>query len=99
MNRMQKINYINEKVLPYAEISNSHWLLHGREVVAEMVNAISAWRIGKPADIEMYAKVVDGVFCINGEPVKRVAPKLPKLCVDDLASYYEGKILAAQEIY
>lgn len=96
MNRKQKINFINDKVLPGAEIEDWYWLSNGREIVSEMVKAITAWRIGKPADIEMDGAVKDGVFFINGEAVKRVAPRLPRVGFDGLD--YEGRILARQEV-
>lgn len=98
MNRKAKIEFINDKVLPGAEIEDWYWKAYGREIVAEMVKALTAWRIGKPADVEMDGEVKDGVFFINGEAVKRVAPRLPRTSFEAEAYYYEGRILAKQEV-
>ena len=96
MNRKEMINFINTEILPTAEIDFYDWKYSGRQIIADMINAISKWRIGKPANVEMSARVIDGVLYINGESVKRVAAKLPRW--DSMsAPDYEGRILARQE--
>lgn len=96
MNRIEKINFINEKILPGAEIENWYWMKYGREVVFEILKGISSWRMGRPADIEMDAKILDGVLYINGDMVRRVAPKMPKKAYNSEAAYWEGRIFARQ---
>ena len=96
MNRIQKIKFINEKILPGAEIADWYWMKYGREVVADILNGITSWRMGKPTDVEMDAKIIDGVLYINSDGVKRVAPKLQNVEYKAEAAYWEGKILAKQ---
>jgi hypothetical protein len=48
----------------------------------------------------MNGAVLDGVLYINGEAIKRVAPKMPrKYSYSVEAAYWEGKILERQETY
>jgi len=99
MNRKQLFNFINEEILPGAEIPEWYWLANGKECFCEILRAVEKWRIGKPINIEMDAKISDGVLCINGESVKRVAPMMTKVAYSTEAIYWEGRILARQERY
>jgi hypothetical protein len=48
----------------------------------------------------MNGAVLDGVLYINGEVIKRVAPKMPRrYSYSEEAYYWEGKILEKQETY
>jgi len=93
MNRKQMIDFVNDKVLPDAEISFDDWFYNGKEIFWDIIKAISKWRIGKNINIEMNARVIDGDLFINGEFVKRVASKLPRKSFDERSYYYEGKCL------
>lgn len=98
MNRREKITFINEKILPTAEIEDWYWLAYGKEVVRNCIKAITKWRMGKDPNIEMNGAIIDGVLYLNGEPVKRVAPKLPRVKFSEEEYVLEGKILARSEL-
>jgi len=91
MRRKAIINFINSEIL----------LQVGVDVAlaepSEIVKMVSAWRVGKQADIEMVPVVDDGALYINGEPVGRIASKTPRVHVSDMACHMEGRILARQE--
>ena len=93
MNRAEMISFINEKVLPGAEIEDADWLQNGREIFKAILKGIIAWRHGKNINIEMEARILDGVLFINGDSVTRVAPKLPRVPWSDEAHYWEGRCL------
>jgi len=96
MDRKQIIDFVNEKVLPGAEIDNGDWFYNGKDIFRNIIKAIEKWRIGKNTHIEMDAEIIDGALYINGESVKRVASKLPRMAHDEEAAYWEGRILARQ---
>lgn len=96
MNRKQMITFINDKVLPGAEIDDTDWFYNGREIFKNILKAIEKWRIGKNINIDMNAEIKDGVLYINGESVKRVAAKLPRQKFDKQAYFWEGQILKRQ---
>lgn len=89
MNRKEKIDFINENVLP--QIAGIDWCGIN---VHEIIRLISKWRIGKPADIEMTAVVDDGVLSINGDVLGRIAPKKPCVPWSEELEYYEGRCIA-----
>ena len=93
MNRKQMIDFINNEILPTAEISDYDWFYFGKDIIRDMIKGIESWRIGKNVNIEMNARVIDGDLYINGEFVKRVASKLPRKSFDERSYYYEGKCL------
>ena len=68
-----------------------------RADMIDTVKIIAAWRIGKPAGIEMHAEVNDGFLYMNGAPVARICAKMPKMPYDPAAAYWENRILARQE--
>lgn len=94
MNRIEIINFINENVLPTAEIELSDWHDFGKDIMWIIIKGFSKWRHGKPLDIEMDAKILDGNLYINGDFVVRVAPKLRRPKYDEEAYYWEGRCLA-----
>jgi hypothetical protein len=66
----------------------------------DILRTASKWRVGKHVNVAMNGAVLDGVLYINGEVIKRVAPKMPrKYSYSVEAAYWEGKILARQETY
>lgn len=94
MNRREKLNFIYKEILPTAEIPNDYWLTYGYQVIAEILNGITKWRIGKNPDIEMKASVIDGCLFINNDFVCRVAPSQRKAFdFTDKEYFYEGKCL------
>lgn len=99
MNRKETIIFINEKILPTAEISNNDWFYMGREIMNKIIKGISKWRHGKPINIDMSAEIKDGVLYINGDLVARVAPKLPRKVWSASADYWENRILTRQETF
>ena len=99
MNRKETIKFINDEILPTAEISNDDWFYMGKEIMQKIIKGISKYRHGKPISIEMSGEIKDGVLYINGECIARVAPKLPRKSWDEKAYYIESLILEQQEIY
>ena len=98
MNRKQMIEFVNNNIMPGAEIANDDWFYNGKQIFLNIIKAISAWRIGKPADIHMDGQIRDGVLYLNGEVVKRVAAKLPRVPYDAGAAYWEGRCLEKGEV-
>lgn len=98
MNRIQMIDFINEKILPQCK-DNDHWFSYGRQMMNDIIRLISKWRHGKSINIEMIPEVVDGNLYINGDFLGRIEPKAARPVFDETAYYLEGKILARQEIY
>ena len=92
MNRKQIIEFCNQNIFNQVNIQVSQFMN-----CAEVVKMVSKWRIGKLANMEMIAKVDDGFLFINGDPVGRIAPKMPRVSYSASAEYWEGRILARQE--
>lgn len=92
MNRKEKIQYVNENVLPQID-----WRCTDKDTPRKAIRLIERYRIGKPMNIEMVAKVNDGFLFMNGEPLGRIAAKVPKLNLSNESLYWEGRILARQE--
>ena len=92
MNRKELIAFANANVFPQVE-SN----MLDIDGMKEAIRLISKWRIGKPVNIKMNAKVNDGFLFMNGEPLGRIAAKVPKLNLGNESLYWEGRILARQE--
>lgn len=98
MNRIQMIDFINEKILPQCK-DNDYWFYYGRQMVYDTIKLISKWRIGKNINIEMNPQVIDGDLYMNGDFLGRIEPKAPKAAFDEKSYYIEGKILERQEMY
>lgn len=92
MNRKELIAFANANVFP--QVENNMLDIDGMK---EAIKLISKWRIGKPVNIKMSAKVNDGFLFMNGEPLGRIAAKVPKLTFNEYEYYMEGRILARQE--
>ena len=99
MNRLETIDFINEKILPQWKDDDFYWLHNGREVMKKLIKMIAKWRHGKNINIEMNPVVIDGVLYINGDCLGRFAPKAARPPFDERAYYIEGRILARQEVY
>lgn len=93
MNRIQMIDFINKEVLPGAEITDWEWIRYGSEIVEDIIDAISKWRIGKPINVKMECKIRDGVLYINGNSVRRVACRLPRVPFNEAEYYWEGRCI------
>ena len=99
MNRKEIIQFIRENVLPNAEISNDDWHFYGKQIMADIISTIGKWRIGKPVNVKMDIKIIDGVLHINGEAVKRISSKSKGNMIDIAkCDYYEAKLLRNTEI-
>lgn len=98
MDRRQMIDFINNEILPTAEISNDDWFCFGKDIMRNIVKAIEKWRIGENINIEMKGEIKDGVLFLNGDAVKRVAPKMPRKVWDESADYWESRILERQGV-
>ena len=92
MNRKQIIEFCNQNIFNQVNNQVSQFMN-----CAEVVKMVSKWRIGKLASVQMVAKVDDGFLFINGDPVGRIAPKMPRASYSASAEYWEGRILARQE--
>ena len=92
MNRKEKIQFVNENILPQID-----WRYTDKDTPWKAVGLIERYRIGKPMNIEMVARVDDGFLFINDEPLGRIAMKAPKLNLSNESLYWEGRILARQE--
>ncbi len=92
MNRKEMIQYVNENVLPQID-----WRYTDKDTLWKAIRLIERYRIGKPINMEMVAKVDDGFLFINDEPLGRIAAKAPKLNLSNESLYWEGRILARQE--
>ena len=92
MNRKEKIQFVNKNVLPQID-----WRYTDKDTPWKAVRLIERYRVGKPANIEMVARVDDGFLFINDEPLGRIAMKAPKLNLSNESLYWEGRILARQE--
>jgi hypothetical protein len=99
MNRREMYDW-TQNVVATAEITDDYWRLAGKEMFWDILMAASKWRVGKHVNVAMNGAVLDGVLYINGEAIKRVAPKMPrKYSYSTEAAYWEGKILERQETY
>lgn len=92
MNRKEMIRFVNENVLPQID-----WRYTDKDTPWKAIRLIERYRIGKPMNIEMVARVDDGFLFINDEPLGRIAMKVPKLNLSNESLYWEGRILARQE--
>ena len=92
MNRKEMIQYVNENVLPQID-----WRYTDKDTPRKAIRLIERYRIGKPMNIEMVARVDDGFLFINDEPLGRIAMKAPQLNLSNESLYWEGRILARQE--
>ena len=92
MNRKELIAFANANVFP--QVENNMLDIDGMK---EAIRLISKWRIGKSVNVKMNAKVNDGFLFMNGEPLGRIAVKVPKLTFNEYEYYMEGRILARQE--
>ena len=92
MNRKQIIEFCNQNIFNQVNNQVSQFMN-----CAEVVKMVSKWRIGKLVSVQMVAKVDDGFLFINGDPVGRIAPKMPRVSYSASADYWEGRILARQE--
>ena len=92
MNRKELIVFANVNVFP--QVENNMLDIDGMK---EAIRLISKWRIGKPINIKMDAKVNDGFLFMNGEPLGRIAAKAPTSAFNEYEYYMEGRILARQE--
>lgn len=95
MNRKAIIEFCNSHIFPQVDISAGMTV----EDMRDTVKMVSRWRIGKPADIVMNPVVDDGFLIINGDPIGRIAPKMPQPAFSEEAYYWEGKCLAMSEEY
>lgn len=96
MNRRETLRFIREKILPGAEISITDWHTYGHNIMNDIIIGIGKWRVGKPVDIQMNARIIDGVLYINDEPVRRVASKMQKgvmIAESARCNYYEGRCI------
>lgn len=93
MNRKQIIDFCNKNIFTQIDSAVSQFL-----DCWEVVRMVSRWRIGKPVNVPMVARVDDGFLFMNDEPVGRIAPKAPRT-YNAGADYWEGCILARQEAY
>ena len=101
MNRKYLIDVLNGQILPQI---NNKWtwadITPGRDIL-KMIQGHRAAQIKSGAakiTDTLTAKVVDGFLYLNGDPVGRIAPKDPRPAFDDVAYYFEGRILARQEL-
>lgn len=101
MNRKQIIDFVNNNIL--TQIDNRFtWcdILPAKEIIKLVIDyrrdQIKAGN-ARVDDI-LTASVDDGFLYINHTPIKRIAPKLPKMPYDEQSYYIEGRILAAGEI-
>jgi hypothetical protein len=92
MNRKEMIQFVNENVLPQID-----WRYTDKDTPRKAIRLIERYRVGKPANIKMDAKVNDGFLFVNDEPLGRIAAKVPKLNLSNESLYWEGRILARQE--
>lgn len=92
MNRKELIAFANANVFP--QVENNMLDIDGMK---EAIRLISKWRIGKSVNTKMDAKVNDGFLFMNGEPLGRIAAKVPKSAFNEYEYYMEGRILARQE--
>jgi hypothetical protein len=92
MNRKEMIQYVNENVLPQIDCRYTD-----KDTPWNAIRLIEKYRIDKPMNIEMVARVDDGFLFINDEPLGRIAMKAPKLNLSNESLYWEGRILARQE--
>ena len=93
MNRKEKMEFIQNEIMP--QITDVKKMI---EVdLFRVCKLISRWRIGKPQDVIMQAKVIDGSLFINGEYCGRIHSKENGAIYSDKAYYWEGRILEKQE--
>lgn len=90
MDRREKIRFIRENIFPQIDFRNP---THLKDIMADSVRLIERWRIGKPIDIKMTAMVDDGFLYMNGEPLGRIAAKMPKIEVSEWGYYLEGRCI------
>ena len=101
MNRKYIIDFINNDILPQID-SCFTWtdIIPGKELIQLVIDFRKAQiKAGKARKGDTLTAIVDdGFLYINNTPVKRIAPKLPKVPYDEYSNYIEGKILAMFEI-
>jgi hypothetical protein len=94
MNRQEIVTFCNREIFSQIPIT----VEIGVSGMVETIKAVSRWRIGKKIDAPMTAKVDDGVLYINGEFVTRICGKYERVRLTEKGEYYEGRILARQEL-
>ncbi len=101
MNRKQLIDFVNNDILPQID-SSFIWrdILPAKEIIKLVIDYRRKQIKAGSARIDdiLTARVDDGFLYINDTPIKRIAPKLPKMPYDEQSYYIEGRILAAGEI-
>ena len=91
MNRKEIIAFANREIFPQVKVEMD------KADMIETIRLIGAWRMGKQIDVVMEPKVVDGFLFINGDPVGRIARKMPAPYYSERAYRLEGLILAREE--
>ena len=90
MKRKQIIDFCNNEIFPQVD-----YRLIDLSGMRETINLVSRWRIGKPSNVDMQPKVVNGYLFMNGDPLGRIASAPSRFCCDEKSLFYEGKILAS----
>lgn len=93
MTRKSIIEFCNSHIFP--QINTNVGMT--AEDMREAVKMVSRWRIGKPENVVMTPTVDNGFLFINGDPVGRIAPKMPQPEISEESYYLEGKCLATGE--
>lgn len=102
MDRKYMIEVLNSQILPQV---NSRWSWSDMTPARDIIKMIQGYRrqqidtgTARRGDT-LTATVCDGFLYINGDPVGRIAPKDPRPAFNEMAYYWEGRILARQERY
>ena len=102
MNRKDIIAVVNDQILPQI---NSCWNWRDIAPAKELVKIVQNYRRDcikagtAKKDDTIKATVKNGFLYLDDKPIKRIAPKDPAPVFDEVAYYWEGKILARQEKY
>ena len=86
MDRREKIAFMNAEICPQVDF-------RVQIDFKECIRLIERWRIGKPIDIKMNPFVDDGFLFMNGEPLGRIAAKMPKMVCSEWGYYLEGRCI------
>ena len=102
MNRKYMIEVLNNQILPQI---NSRWMWADIMSAKEILRKMQEYRTKcikagtAKGDDTLTAKVINGFLYLNNSPICRIAPLDPKPSFDEVAYYWEGRILARQENY
>lgn len=92
MDRKALIDFCNNEVFTKVNFPEAFYMN-----CKEVIKMVQAWRRENSFPAVMIPTVSNNYLYINNKPVGRIAPAKSRPCFDEMAYYYEGRILARQE--